>query len=104
MARIAFTAQTRTDFGKGASRQLRRAGLTPAVVYGAGTTHHISLDSHELELALKKRGLVIDVTVDGTTFATIAKEVQKDAVRNEVEHVDLIVITEEQAQARVAGA
>ena len=104
MARIALDAQTRTDFGKGAARQARRAGRTPAVVYGAGSTFHISLDSHDLVQALKKKGVVIDVTVDGTTYATRARDVQKDPVRNEIEHVDLIVLTEEQAQARLAGA
>ena len=29
-----FDAQVRTDFGKGASRRLRRNGQIPAIVYG----------------------------------------------------------------------
>jgi large subunit ribosomal protein L25 len=100
MARIAFDAQTRTDFGKGAARQLRRAGRIPAVVYGAGTTSHVSLDAHDLVQALKKKGVVLDITIDGTSVATVARDIQKDPVRNEIEHVDLLVITEQQAQAR----
>lgn len=103
MPRIAFDATTRTDFGKGAARRTRRDGRIPAVVYGAGTVHHISLDGHSLELALKKKGLVIDVTVEGKTYTTFAREVQKDPVRNEVEHVDLVIVSEEQAAARLAN-
>lgn len=104
MARIALDAQPRSDFGKGAARQLRRAGRIPAVVYGSGTTHHISLDAHDLVQALRKPGVVLDIAVGGATVATKPRDVQKDPVRNEVEHVDLIIITEEQAQARIAGA
>ena len=92
MVRIALDAQTRTDFGKGAARQLRRAGRIPAVVYGRGTTHHISLDAHDLEQALRKPGVVIDITIGGAALATKPREVQKDVVRNEVEHVDLVII------------
>lgn len=104
MARIALDSQTRTDFGKGAARRSRRDGRIPAVVYGAGTTFHISLDAHDLVQALKKKGLVLDVTIEGTTYSTKARDIQKDVVRNEVEHVDLIIISEDEAQARLASA
>ena len=46
-----FTAETRSDFGKGAARRLRRDGRIPAVVYGANSELiHISLPAHELTL------------------------------------------------------
>jgi large subunit ribosomal protein L25 len=46
----------RNDFGKGAARRLRREGQTPAVIYGHGQAPvHVSIDSHELTLTLRKR-------------------------------------------------
>jgi large subunit ribosomal protein L25 len=104
MARIALEAVTRKDFGKGAARRLRREGLIPAVVYGTTTeTVHIALNGHDLKKALKKRaGLVLDITVDGTTFQTVARDVQKDYVRDEIEHLDLIVIDDATVAARLA--
>jgi large subunit ribosomal protein L25 len=83
---------------------MRRAGRVPAVVYGSGTTHHISLDAHELTQALRKAGVVLDITVAGAAVATKPRDVQKDPVRNEIEHVDLIILNDEQVQARLANA
>ncbi|WP_331715522.1 hypothetical protein [Tessaracoccus coleopterorum] len=37
MADVTLSAATRTEFGKGAARRLRRSGKTPAVLYGHGT-------------------------------------------------------------------
>ena len=54
MPEVHITAQTRDEFGKGAARRIRRAGLVPAVLYGHGTeTRHLTLPGHELMLALK---------------------------------------------------
>ncbi len=45
----------RTQQGTGASRRLRRAGRTPAIVYGAGQpAQQIELDHNDLTHALKK--------------------------------------------------
>ena len=44
MAEIKITGTTRTEFGKGASRRARVAGLVPAVIYGHGEApKHITL-------------------------------------------------------------
>ena len=106
MARIAFEATSRNEFGKGAARRLRREGLIPAVIYGTTTEPvHVALNGHDLVQALKKRaGLILDITVDGKKFQTVARDVQKDYVRDEIEHLDLIVIDDATAAARLATA
>ena len=105
MARIALDAVTRTDFGKGAARRIRRDGMIPAVVYGTTTEPvHVAVNGHDLAQALKKRaGLVLDIKVDGTTYQTVARDVQKDYVRDAIEHVDFIVIDDATAAARLSA-
>jgi large subunit ribosomal protein L25 len=46
-------AESRTEFGKGFARRIRRAGKVPAVLYGHGTDpRHLSLDAREFAHAL----------------------------------------------------
>ncbi|MCX6403966.1 MAG: 50S ribosomal protein L25 [Actinobacteria bacterium] len=88
----------RTDFGKGAARRLRREGLTPAVIYGHGQAAvHVSIDSHELTLTLRKRASSIEISVDGKTQIVTPRDIQIDPVRRHVEHVDLVVVTAAEA-------
>ncbi|MBU6279006.1 MAG: 50S ribosomal protein L25 [Actinomycetales bacterium] len=99
---VAIAAEARSDFGKGAARRLRRAGRIPAVVYGKGKDlKHISLPGHELELALRDPRVVLVVSIDGASLLTRAQEIQRDPVRRNLEHVDLVVIDRTEADARV---
>lgn len=101
MTQVSIAAEPRSDFGKGASRRLRRAGRIPAVIYGQGSELvHVSLPGHELELALRKPRVVLEVTgAQGTTIVK-PRDVQRDPVRRTLEHVDLVVITAAEAQQR----
>lgn len=93
MSEVKLTAATRTQFGKGAARRLRRAGQIPAVVYGHGTDpRHIALPGHETMLALKTANALLGISVDGDQVLALAKDVQRDPVRNVIEHVDLVVV------------
>src|SRR6201995_1971941 len=59
---VRIAAQPRTEFGKGAARRTRRAGLVPAVLYGHGQeTRHVVLPGHELMLALKTPNVLIQL-------------------------------------------
>lgn len=92
MPQISIAAELRSDFGKGAARRLRRAGLIPAVIYGAGTELvHVSVDAHELSQALRKPGAVLEITGAGKGAHVVAREVQRDPVTQNIEHVDLVV-------------
>ena len=94
MAQVSITAEHRTDFGKGAARRTRRAGRVPAVLYGRGQElKHVSLPDHELTLALRHPGLVLEVTLDGTTVLAAPRDVQRNPVKRVLEHVDLVIIT-----------
>ena len=93
MSQVQIAAELRSDFGKGAARRLRRAGLIPAVVYGAGSDLiHVSVNAHEISQALRHAGVVIELTGAGKGQKVVAREVQRDAVLNTIEHIDLIVV------------
>lgn len=103
MPQIAITAEARSDFGKGAARRLRRAGQIPGVIYGKGTeVLHIALPAHELELALKNKGLVLEVAGAGNGALVAPREVQKDAVKQTIDHIDLVVLSADEVAARLA--
>jgi len=98
---VPLQAQARSSFGKGAARQLRRDGRIPAVMYSGGTSVvHVSLPEHELTLALRQPSVTLEIHMDGTTVITKPRDVQRDPVRRNVEHIDLIVIDAAEAKAR----
>lgn len=94
MSEVKLVATTRTDFGKGAARRTRRAGLIPAVLYGHGSDPlHVSLPGHETFLALKHANALFAIEIDGKTTLAITKDVQREPVKNVIEHVDLLIVT-----------
>jgi large subunit ribosomal protein L25 len=102
---IRLEAEPRSDFGKGAARRLRRAGRIPVVVYGNGTELlHLSLPGHELEQALRKPKVTLEIVQGSTATLTKPRDVQRDPVRRTIEHVDLIIVTASEARERAAEA
>lgn len=87
------SAELRAKFGKGAARKLRVAGKIPAVIYGHGAeTQHIALPAHEMSLILRKTNQILTIDIEGKTELTLVKDVQKDPVRQIIEHLDLVAI------------
>ncbi|MBW4042927.1 MAG: 50S ribosomal protein L25/general stress protein Ctc [Acidobacteria bacterium] len=98
-----IAAEARTSFGKGAARKLRAAGRIPAVVYGHGTDPvHISLPAHETALIIRRANSVLDLDLAGGPLMALVKDVQRDPVRQIIEHLDLIIVrTGEQVEVEV---
>jgi large subunit ribosomal protein L25 len=93
VAEIKISADRRTEFGKGASRRLRRDKKVPAVIYGHGAdTQHVALPAHELMLAMKNSNALLSLQLDGSSQLVLPKAVQRDPVRYTIEHVDLVVV------------
>jgi large subunit ribosomal protein L25 len=86
-------AEPRDQFGKGAARKIRAVGKIPAVIYGHGTDpQHVTLPAHQIGLILRKANAVLELDIAGKTQLALVKDVQKDPVRQIIEHLDLIVV------------
>jgi large subunit ribosomal protein L25 len=91
---VRIAAEPRTEFGKGPSRRVRRAGRVPAVMYGHGVENkHMTLPEHDLMLALKTPNVLIRLEgLPGQSGLALPKAVQRDPLKGTIEHVDLITV------------
>ena len=94
MAEIVITASVRDEFGKGAARRLRRENLIPAVLYGhGGDPIHLALPAHATTMALRTANALLDIELAGhAPQLALPKQIQRDPVKDTIEHVDLIVV------------
>ncbi|KOU57810.1 50S ribosomal protein L25 [Streptomyces sp. MMG1533] len=95
MSEIKLAVSTRTEFGKGAARRIRRDSKVPGVLYGHGSDPiHLTLPGHELLLALRTPNVLIALDIDGkSNELAIPKSVQRDPIKGFLEHVDLQLVT-----------
>ena len=83
---------SREAHGSREVRRLRRTGRVPGVVYG-GNDGPLSFDVDERELrhALAAQGAVLDLSIDdAASTPVVLKDTQRDPVRGETLHVDLV--------------
>ncbi|MFF1906979.1 50S ribosomal protein L25/general stress protein Ctc [Kitasatospora sp. NPDC058218] len=93
MSEIRIAAETRSEFGKGAARRARRAGLVPGVVYGHGHAPvHLNLPGHDLMMALKTPNALLVVPIEGKDEYVLPKAIQRQAIKRTIEHVDLLLV------------
>ncbi len=95
MSESKIQAESRTEFGKGAARRIRRADTIPAVLYGHGSDPvHITLPGHDTMLALKHGGVnaLLTLSVDGKEILSLPKQVQRDPIKGFLEHLDLVIV------------
>lgn len=92
-------ATVRTKSGKGAGRQIRRAGQVPAVMYGLGQSHLIQLDPKAIQKILVTQaggtGLIALSIDDGGQVqqrTVVIQDVQRDPVSGLMMHVDLLEV------------
>ena len=92
------TATTKLDVasrepdGSRSARRLRRTGRIPGVLYGGDSEPmSFSVNARELRVALAASGAVVDLSIDGSKATPVVlKEAQRDPVRGETTHVDLL--------------
>ncbi|MFF6880151.1 MULTISPECIES: 50S ribosomal protein L25/general stress protein Ctc [unclassified Streptomyces] len=94
MSEVKISAATRTEFGKGAARRIRRESKVPGVLYGHGSDPlHLTLPGHDLLMALRTPNVLIALDIDGkSNELAIPKSVQRDPLKGFLEHVDLQLV------------
>lgn len=96
MRQIELVAQKRNAFGKGATRNLRRSGVVPGVLYGRNQdTISVQINEHTFRRFLRTNGenMLIDLNIDEHgTETVLIKELQRHPVRRSIIHADFIRI------------
>ena len=96
---LVLTAETRERGGKGASRELRRNGRVPAVVYG-GKEEPLMIHVEE-KLLMKQlmsghfMNSIVMVEVDGKQVRTLPKDVAFHPVKDRPIHADFLRISKD---------
>ncbi|KGF05873.1 50S ribosomal protein L25/general stress protein Ctc [Arcanobacterium sp. S3PF19] len=91
-------AEMRESFGKGASRQLRRANRTPAVLYGLGREpRHIHFDAHEIYMEVRgNANALVKIEVAGKEQLALVKDIQRNPLSRAIEHIDFLRVKADQ--------
>ncbi len=87
-------AESRQIVGKKVS-QLRRQGIVPVTIYGPKAAPvNLQIPYRPLQLALMKAGgtNLISINVNGKSTPVLAREVQRDILRNDIMHVDFFAV------------
>jgi len=101
MDRITINAEKREEFGKGASRSLRRKNMIPAVIYRGGESLPLKFSKKELAQFINTTaGAQVMVNLqfaDGESRLAFMKDYQVDPVKGELLHADFfeVSLTEE---------
>lgn len=95
---LIWTAEARTEEGKGASRRLRHTGKVPAIIYGSDKpARSVTLTSNLVERQLMEvdnYNTVLSVDVAGEVESVVVKDIQRHPATGLVSHIDFQRISE----------
>lgn len=120
MKQIAITGTARAELGKKATKEIRKSGNVPCVIYGEKKDEngnplaiHFSVSEKEInKLVYTPHIYLVDINIDGVDYKAVLKEVQFHPVKDNVLHVDFYEVHAEkpivmgvpvQAQGLAAG-
>ena len=120
MKQISINGTARTELGKKATKEIRKNGNVPCVIYGekkdengAPVAIHFTVNEKEInKLIYTPHIYLVDINIDGVDHKAVLKEVQFHPVKDNVLHVDFYEVHAEkpivmgvpvQAQGLAAG-
>ncbi|WP_342267872.1 50S ribosomal protein L25/general stress protein Ctc [Candidatus Tisiphia endosymbiont of Empis tessellata] len=102
---LELAAEMREKFGTGVARYLRRKGMVPAIVYGAGKeVLAVSIEEKEITKHYRKPGFistVIQIKVGSKTHKVLPKAVELHPITDIVRHVDFVHLEEKTQRMEV---
>jgi large subunit ribosomal protein L25 len=90
MKRETLAGEKRENFRKGYTRELRRNGKIPSVVYGHTEPLSIFVDGHEFNSKFKmiSENIIIKLKVAGNNYDVLVKDFQEDILTGNILHLD----------------
>jgi large subunit ribosomal protein L25 len=106
MADTKLAAELRSEKGSRPAGRLRREGRLPGVVYGLGEESvAVTVNAHQLGTILSSKSganTLITLQLDGQDQLALARQIQRDAVKGALVHVDFVRVRADQTiQAEV---
>ena len=93
---VSLKAEKRTEFGSTASRNIRKSGMVPCVVYGSGTLEHFQVAPLDLRpLIYTPEFKLAEIDLDGTKLKCIVKDFDFHPVTDEIIHVDFLILNDD---------
>lgn len=92
MQQFKLNIASRETTGRGPARRLRAAGQIPASVYGQGNARSITVNAVDFRSLNRERAggaALVELTDEkGETTLSLVQEIQRDAIRGNVKHID----------------
>ena len=98
MKTFELKGEIREDFGKAASKGLRKNNLIPCVVYGGKDSeniHFIVKTGDVLKLIYTPEVFIVNLTLGDKEMKTILKETQFHPVKEQILHMDFLLISDD---------
>ena len=98
MTTYSLKATKREAIGTGKLNALRAQGCLPGVVYGAAVEGNINVqiktsDVRALFASVDTDSILVNLDVDGQTYLTLVKDVQRNWLTDSLNHVDFCAVT-----------
>ncbi|MGE5419492.1 MAG: 50S ribosomal protein L25/general stress protein Ctc [Chloroflexota bacterium] len=96
MKTIEIKGSFRTELGKKSSKQIRKQGGVPCVIYGKEENIHFFAEEMSFKnLVYTHEAHLVKLTVDDKEFNAVLKDIQFHPVSDKILHVDFIQISED---------
>ena len=83
----------RQDLGKKESKDLRKQGIVPCVMYGGEKNLHFSAHENQFKkLIYTPDVFLVKLEVDGQVFDTVMQEIQFHPVTDSIIHIDFVQV------------
>jgi large subunit ribosomal protein L25 len=95
MQTVAIEGTVRTEFGKKATKAMRKEGLVPCVAYGGGASISFSTKSAAFKpLIFTADFQLVEITVEGKSYRAILKDTQYHPVTDKLLHADFLLLVD----------
>jgi len=96
MKTIAISAEKRTELGKKSTRDLRKTGHVPCVMYGGAEVIHFHAHANDLRhIVYSPHGYLIELDLGGEQHKVVMHELQFHPVTDSILHIDFVEVFED---------
>jgi len=96
MKTIAISAEQRTEVGKKSTRDLRKIGHVPCVMYGGAEVLHFHAHENEFRNVIyTPNAYIIEIKINGDVHKAVMQELQFHPVTDKLIHIDFVEVSDD---------